>query len=116
MGMFDKDKEFGQNLINEVPKDEKFILWKATIDEETVDTQYGDARKTRLIISRKDDPGEKFEVTTLASAIADKAQDAVPEDFPAIVYWTEVDSNFGGKATVLQFFSEYKEDSEEIPF
>lgn len=103
MGMFDKDKEIGRQLTAVFAAKEEFVLYDIHVLEEKVNTTLGDADKTVLTVSSLDDTDTRFEVSTLGSAIANKAREAEPSDFPAVVCWMEVDSNFGNQATVLQF-------------
>lgn len=110
MGMFDKDKEIGLQLTNEFERGQEFVLHGAAVDAEPINTEIGPARKTRLRVAKLDgnrQAGEPYEVGTLASAIADKAEEAEDADFPAVVKWLEVKSNYGGMATVLQFVKPY---------
>lgn len=107
MGMFDKDKEIGLILTNEFERGQEFILHNAVVDAEPVKTDIGDARKTRLTVSKMDAPRDTYEVTTLGSAIADKAEEAEDSDFPAVVKWLQVSGRFGNDATVLQFVKPY---------
>lgn len=102
MGMFDKDKEIGRQLHTVFNFGDEFILFGVK-DGGEVRTEIGDAKKTVLEVARKDDPQERFEVSTLASAIAAKAAEAEASDFPAVVQLLKVPSNFGGTAVVLQF-------------
>lgn len=106
MGMFDKDKEIGRTLVSEFAEHEKFILWGAKVVPGPV-TDLGESEKTLLTVSELSAPGEKFEVNTLGSAIASKAKDAEPSDFPAVVKWLQVKSKYGNDATVLQFIDAY---------
>lgn len=103
MGMFDKDKEIGRILTSVYSYGDKFILRNATVEAEPVQTEIGPARKTVLETSPLDKPQDVDTVSTLASAIADKAEQAEPDDFPCVVELLEVNSNFGNRATVLQF-------------
>lgn len=103
MGMFDKDKAFGVEVGSVFGLREPFLLWGAAVDPEPVATAIGNARKTRLIVSTLEQPQLHREVTTLASAIADKAVEAGPADFPCKVELRKVASSFGGDALVLQW-------------
>jgi hypothetical protein len=108
MGMFDKDKEIGNRIDTEFEIREDFILWAAEVSPDLITTEIGDARKTLMEVSRLDEPDIHFEVTSLASAIADKAELADPSDFPAVVQLRKVASRFGNEALVLQFVRSYK--------
>lgn len=103
MGMFDKDKEMGLLLTSFFGEREEFIVWSAHIGRDDFPTKLGPAKQAVLEVSRKDNPGERYTVSTLAGAIADKVQEADDGDFPAVVYWTTAPSRFTGTATVLQF-------------
>lgn len=107
MGMFDKDKEIGLLLTSFFQQGEQFILWGATIDDTPMQTKYGLSDVARLKVSKKDDPRQEFEVTTVASAIVAKVTDAEPDDFPALVMWRQAPSerSASGLATVLQFIA-----------
>lgn len=115
MGMFDKDKEIGTPITDLYPlshdnESKSFVLWDAKVDSEKVDTEIGPARKTRLIVSdlNRDAASDRVEATTLASAIADKAEKADASDFPAVVKLMTVPSKkFGGTALVLQYVKPY---------
>jgi hypothetical protein len=122
--MFDKDKEIGTAITDlypltagtkDNPESRQFVLWSATVDKEKVDTEIGPATKTRLMVSDKkaDTEADRIEATTLASAIADKAKLAEPDDFPAVVKLMSVPSKkYGGTALVLQFVKPYAVSSD----
>ncbi len=108
MGMFDKDKEIGTIITSFVPTNEPFILWDARIAREDYPTKLGLAVQCTLVVSRLSSPGDKYDATTLASAIASKVREAEPDDFPAVVQLAEVPSpTYGGLALVLQFLKPY---------
>lgn len=114
MGMFDKDKEIGLILQRAFTQGEHFIVWDAQITREDFPTDLGPAVQATLTVSKSEAPQERFEVTTLASAITAKVREADPEDFPARVFWTEAPSRYkhGGQtqmAAVLQFVGSYQE-------
>jgi len=118
--MFDKDKEIGTPITDIYPlshdnESKPFVLWGASVDSDTVDTEIGPARKTRLVVSdvNRDATSDRVEATTLASAIADKAEKADASDFPAVVKLMTVPSKkFGGTALVLQYVKPYKVSSD----
>lgn len=114
--MFDKDKEIGRTLTSVFEYKDEFIVWRVHVDEGAVNTDLGPADKTVLLVSRLTAPDEKFEVNTLASAIADKAREAEADDFPAVVQLLQVQSNYKGKATVLQFVKPFDGRADDIPF
>jgi hypothetical protein len=106
MGMFDKDKEFGLDITDAFPLGEQFVLYAAEVRPDKIDTTYGKASKAVLTVARlkRGVPEAQFEVTTLASAIADKASEAEPSDFPCLVELRQVNSKtFGTTALVLQW-------------
>lgn len=133
MGMFDKDKEIGLIVTRWIGLNDPFILWDARIVREDFPTDLGDATQSMLVCSRLTTPKDRYECTTLASAIAAKVREAEPDDFPAVVQLQEVDSKFNNKALVLSFMKPYgrhdghssgtpadtpatTQDGEEIPF
>jgi len=79
------------------------------VDAEPIATSIGDARKTRMQVSRLDSPDVVFEVATLASAIADKAEEASADDFPCVVQLRRVAGRFKSDALVLQWVRPYKQ-------
>lgn len=105
MGMFDKDKEIGTLITNWITMNTPFIVWSARITRDgDYPTKLGMATQSTFSVSRMDTPGDRYDVTTLASAIAAKVREATPADFPAVVQLAEVNSpTYGGKALVLQF-------------
>ncbi len=107
-GMFAKDKEIGNRVDAEFDLGEHFILWSAVVQAEKVDTEIGKASKTVLEVSRPESPDMRFECTTLASAIADKAAEAMTDDFPCVVELRKVESKYGNDALVLQWVSDWK--------
>lgn len=113
MGMFDRDKEYGTIITNFVKIGEPFILWSARIKRDDVQTSIGVASESELVISKTDKPDERFETTTLGSAIAGKVREAEPADFPAVVCLATVDTKYGKQATVIQYLKPYDND---IPF
>lgn len=104
MGMFDKDKEIGLVLTRAFARGEHFILLSTSITREDFPTKYGPSPQATLRV-RNMQTRQEFEVTTLASAIVSKVREADPEDFPAIVFWTEAPTTRtqDGTATVLQY-------------
>ncbi len=109
MGMFDKDKLYGgERMDDHFNTGDEFILWGAQVLPDKIPTSVGDARKTLLQVSRTTDPELVFIVGTLASAIADKANEADPSDFPAVVKLAKVPSSFDNEATVIQFVAEWE--------
>lgn len=90
-----------------IERREQFILWNAQPDR-IVPTKLGDARQSRLTISKIESgrAGKPFDVTTLASAVADKIEESEPTDFPAVVAWDQVATDKGNDAVILQFIRE----------
>lgn len=107
MGMFDKDKEIGIILQNWIPQETPFIVWDARVIRDDFPTTLGNATQVGMTVSRMDNPAERYEVTTLASAIAGKVREAEPDDFPAVVQTAYVDSKYGREALVLSFLKPY---------
>lgn len=104
MTMFGKDKEYGRRLDLQYREQEPFILWGVEPGG-TVKTKIGDAQRTNLKTSALDRgrPGGVIECSTLASAVAEKAKDADPSEFPAIVCWERVPGRFNAEALVLSW-------------
>lgn len=109
MGMFDKDRMYGGDRLDEVfDLGDTFILWNVEILDKRVPTDVGDATKTVLEVSRESAPDEHFKVGTLASAIAEKAADAEPSDFPTVVKLEKVHSaRWGTDALVISLVEPY---------
>jgi hypothetical protein len=114
VGMFDKDKSFGVDVTDMFALKTPFYLWGAAVLPERVCTKLDNpeadpatwTRKTLLIVSSVDAPAQLVEATSLASAIADKAEQAEPADFPCRVELRSADSSFGGTALVLQWLGD----------
>lgn len=113
MGMFDKDKEIGIILQNWIPEGTPFILWSARILREDFPTNLGPAVQSGLSVSKLDTPGERYDVTTLASSIAAKVREADVTDFPAVVQTASVPSKWGREAFVLSFLKPYNPRGEQ---
>lgn len=122
MGMFDKDRLYGGERLDQTFEyGDSFILWGVEVLAEPVPTEVGQATKTFLTVSRLDSPGEQFKVGTLASAIADKAREAEESDFPAIVKFEKVTSEkWGTDAAVISLVEPYDAQAAaadaEVPF
>lgn len=121
MGMFDKDKEIGNQVTSAFQLGEQFVLLGVTQDKDKVATAFGDATKTRMKVCKlaadgKSLHGQPFEVTTLGGAIADKAALATADDFPCVVELRRVATNKGNPATVLQFVGSFDGTTDDIPF
>lgn len=102
-GMFGTDKLYGFRIDSAFEIGEQFVLFDAAVDPEKVQTEIGMARKTNLEVARLEQPELHFAVTTLASAIADKADRATKADFPAVVQLLKVPSRFKNEALVIQY-------------
>lgn len=107
MGMFEKDKVFGGKRLSgeggEFNNGDEFILWDGEIVAKDVETEIGDATKTKLTVSRLDSPTDKFDVGTFATAIASKIEAKEDGDLPAVVELMQVPTDKGNDATVIQF-------------
>jgi hypothetical protein len=118
MGMHDKDKEIGLILQQYVPKREEFILWDASIVRDDFPTDIGPATQVELWISlgTDDTRGQhKVRVTTLAAPIAAKVREAEPDDFPAVMFWSTVQSKFNNDATVITYVRDLHQSRETSP-
>jgi hypothetical protein len=107
-GMFGTDKKYGFRVDAAFEIGEHFILFDASVDPEKVPTEIGYAKKTNLEVARLDEPDARFACTTLASAIAEKAEKATPADFPAVVQLLRVPSRFKNEALVIQYVRPYE--------
>lgn len=107
MGMHDKDKEIGLVLQQTIAEHEHFIVWNAWVSNEAFQTDIGSAVQTTLTVSPLTDPkgDTRYDVTTLAQAIAAKVREAEADDFPYVGFWTTVPSKKAGRsdATVLRY-------------
>lgn len=121
MGMFDKDKQFAPDgRLDEVyPPGEvdtregsQFVLWGVET-KGTFKTDIGDAEMTWLTVSDLLTPEDKKVIGTLSKPIAEKASEAVPSDFPAVVRCLTVSTEFN-PAMVLQWIRAY-DDGEAAP-
>lgn len=102
------DKKYGTRVTQAFAHHEPFVLLGAKIEEETIDTVFGDARVASLLVCKLRDGkpvGDPFKVGTVASAIVDKIEAAVDGDYPAVVMLLEVPSkqNPNKPALVLQY-------------
>lgn len=112
--MFDKDKEYGLRLDQEVDLRENFVLWEAKVTEgDVMPTALGEAMVARLVIQHLNQEtgravGDKIEVNTVASSIVEKAQEAEADDFPAVCRLMKVPSKkHDVQALVLRFVGPY---------
>lgn len=117
MGMFDKDKQFAPDgRLDEVyppgatdsREGPQFVLW-AVEDKGLFDSDKFEkpAPMTWLTVSDVMTPEEKKVIGTLSSPIHDKAVEAEPGDFPAVVRSLSVSTDKGNAANVLQWVREY---------
>ncbi len=111
MGMFDKDKEYGNRLDSAFGTGTPFLLLGAELPGKTVETRFGDAEVAELLVARLANgyqDGSEFVCTTVATAIVNKVRDAETDDFPAVVELRrERSAKWGRDALVLQFVSPY---------
>lgn len=112
MGMFDKDKQFGNRLDTMFPLGTPFALFGAELTGETITTKLGESEVAAVRVARLDGSATNaippvLEARTIASAIVDKVRDAEPDDFPALVELRRVPSSYGTSALVLQFLAPY---------
>lgn len=122
MGMFDKDRVFGGDRLDEEFEDGiPFLLLDAEVVAEGIDTgnDLPPASKTMLIVAhlKGGNPGGPVEgepkvVGTLASAIADKVRLKSDGDLPAVVETQTVPSKDAGRndAKVLQWVAAWDGD------
>lgn len=122
MGMWDKDKEMGRRLDAVFGIGDYLIVFGVEPNGE-VPTDIGVARRTKVDVAPVDNPSDRSEVSTLSSAIAQKAELATAEDFPIVAQLLKVPSKKGNPALVLQYVRDYDENSarsgasdEDIPF
>jgi len=126
MGMFDKDKEIGLIITNFVQIGEEFVIWGGRITHEAFPTSLGPAVQAELDVSKLRSPGERYKVTTLASAITSKVREASSDDFPAIVQLDRVATKWGKDALVMRYLKPFgtahadpmpaRSVDEDIPF
>lgn len=112
MGMFDKDREFGNRLDSAFALNVPFVLLGASVTDRTVSTRYGDAPVVELLCQRIGDDGfatgTEFTCSTVASAIVAKVGEAEDSDFPAVVELRhEHSTKWRTDALVLQFVAPY---------
>lgn len=110
MGMWDKDKEIGRRIDAVFNINDYLVVWSAQAAG-TVPTDLGEARKTRLVVSSVTDVDNRQEVSTLASAIADKVDGATDADFPVVCQLLRVPSGKGNDALVLQYVKDFEPDA-----
>lgn len=118
MGMFDKDRLYGGERLDETFSfGDTFIVWGVEVLPDPVPTEVGNATKTILEVSKRDAPADRFKVGTLASAIAEKAREAEASDFPAVVKYHQVTSEkWGTEAAVISLVEPYDASEAEAPF
>ena len=111
MGMFDKDKEYGNRIDSAFPIGTPFLLLGAELSGKTIETRFGDADVAELLVARMNDgrqDGAEFVCTTVATAIVNKVKDAETDDFPAVVELRrEYSGRWGRDALVLQFVAPF---------
>lgn len=112
MGMFDKDKEFGNRLDSAFQLGTPFILHGAKMTDRTIETRFGDAPVAELLVQRLGadsmPDGPEFTCSTVATAIVEKVKAADDGDFPAVVELRQEHSaKWRTTALVLQFVAPY---------
>lgn len=112
MGMWDKDKQYGNNAEQALGIATPFVILGAQILPDKIPTRLGEADVAELHVQRigRDGfaEGSSFDVTSVASAVVAKVQEADDGDFPAVVELRRVRSRqYGTAALVLQFVSPY---------
>lgn len=114
MGMFDRDKEFGNRIDQQYGEGTPFVLLGVEFSGKTVPTKLGDAETVELLTMRLGSDGfvtgSEIVCTTIASAIVEKAREADDADFPAVVELRRVTSTKHGRnvsALVLQYVAPY---------
>lgn len=112
MGMFDKDREFGNRIDHQHPLNVPFVLLDARLSGRTIETDFGEAEVAELTTMRLGTDGfatgAEMVCTTVASAIVAKVKEAESHEFPAVVELRRVQSkNYRKAALVLQFVSPY---------
>lgn len=117
MGMFDKDKQFAPDGrldetyppgVTDSREGPQFVLW-AVEDKGLFESDKFDkpAPMTWLTVSDVLEPDNKKVIGTLSGPIHDKAIEAEPGDFPAVVRSLSVSSDKGNAANVLQWVRVY---------
>lgn len=115
-GFFEKDKDFGQRLDETYERREHFVVLGIERDTPFHNPKTGEVVETRTKLrTRRLNPetlsaeGPPVEVKTLSTPIYNSAEESVPEDWPAVVFWDKVQPSNPkhSEATVLRFVSEY---------
>jgi len=111
MGMFDKDKVFAPDgpMDKWVDEGTEFILWDARVKDEAFEAQEGViVTMCHWDVSPLESPENVATVSTIGSAMAQKAKDNDGSDLPAVVKTARVPSDKGNDAYVLTFVRAYE--------
>lgn len=106
---WERDKKYGSRITDAFALGEPFYLLAGIVNEDVVETTFGEAKTCSLLVQRLGEGnrpvGSPFKAGSIASAIVEKIEAAVPDDFPAVVTLLEVPSKQAkkGKALVLQY-------------
>jgi hypothetical protein len=116
MGMFDKDEFFQSEEMDKwVDQDTPFILWGVSVTPSPIRTSIGEALGAMLQVSALDAPENRTTISTFASSIVNRVQDAAEGDFPCVVLWTKVPGSFNADATILKLVEPYNPESPYSP-
>lgn len=108
MGAFDKDKEYGLRLDQEISLGSHFVLWDARLPGRSIATKIGEAEVCEMDVSHLEDPSNKITVNTVAAAIVDKFRDGVDADeVPCVCKLLKVPSRFGNDALVINYIKPF---------
>jgi len=114
MGMFDRDKEFGNRIDDQYGIGVPFVLLGVNFPGRTISTKLGDSEIVELLTMRIGDDGfvtgSEIVCSSIASAIVEKCREADDDDFPAVVELRRVTSTKHGRsvsALVLQYVAPY---------
>ena len=129
MGMFERDRAYGVDLTAAFPltprgvkdngepimQSDQFVLWGARVLPDRIQTRPDReagrtdpktwTRKVLLQVASMDAPAHQRTVTTLASAIADKAEKA-DDGFPVYVRLGTAAGNYGRDALVIELLGD----------
>lgn len=111
MGMFDKDKVFAPDgpMDKWVDDGVEFIVWDCRVVDEAFDV--GDGNTATMVhwdVSALDAPDNVATVSTIGSAMAEKAKAKGDDDLPAVVKTKHVETDYPSAAYVMQFERAYE--------
>ena len=113
MGMFDKDKVFAPDgaMDKWVSEGDRFIVFACEVKDRNF--QWGSseddtATMVHWTVAALDAPENKAVVSTIGSAMAEKADSAEDGDLPAVVVTDRVESDKGNPAYVMKFVEAYE--------